>query len=287
VKATGLYEQLEQDFIFPQLHDEFAAFIPDLHPYMTENFKERSMGLVCDFTDEINMVYTAVFPSDRVMEQIFAEAPHRAMLFLHHPSCWDFRKGKLFWFQMSKKWAKLCKKHGVSIYAIHVPLDNFSNYSTSKTLADALRIEVVESFAEYGGGLAGVIGTTTCETAQELNGVFSVAVGHPTKLYPYGGAEIPGGKVAVIAGGGMDTEFLIAIAEKGVNCFVTGITAENGHLHIGSVAAHQYAKDHGINVLGGTHYSTEKFACRRMCDYFAGLDLTAQFIEDSPTMEDM
>jgi len=74
MKALDLYNQLEKDFIFPHLHDEFARYIPDMHPYMTNSFKERSMGLVCDFADEANTVYTAVFPSYRVMSRIFADS---------------------------------------------------------------------------------------------------------------------------------------------------------------------------------------------------------------------
>jgi len=70
IRALDLYEQLERDFIFPHLHDEFASHIPDMQPFMTENFKERSMGLVCDFAREIQQVYTAVFPSDQVMVHI-------------------------------------------------------------------------------------------------------------------------------------------------------------------------------------------------------------------------
>jgi len=286
MKATKLVAQLDKDFIFLQMHDDFAQYIPNLHPYMTESFKQSSMGLVCDFTDEINMIYTAVFPSDRVMEQVFAEKPHNAMLFLHHPSCWELREDKLFWYQMSEKWVKQCQQHGVSIYAIHVPLDNFSEYSTSKTLADALGLEIIEPFLEYGGGFAGVIGKTTHNTVQTLSDAFSLAVGHATKLYAYGNAEIAGEKVAVIAGGGSDHAFLHTVAEKGVNTLVTGITVELD-THIKTAVAHQYAREQGINILGGTHYSTEKFACQRMCDYFAKLGLVARFMEDKSTMKDM
>jgi len=286
MKATDLYAQLEKDFILPHLHDDFADFIPNLHPYMTESFKKTSMGLVCDFADEVNTVYTAVFPSNRVMEQIFAKAPRNAMLFLHHPSCWEMRDGKLFFYEMDNKWAEVCRKYSVSIYAIHVPLDNFSDYSTSKTLADALKLEIVEPFAEYHGGLAGVIGKTACKTAQELNEVFGVAVGHSTKLYQYGDSEILGGKVAVIAGGGSDLECLQAVTKKGVSTLVTGISVELD-THIKTAAAHEYARECGINILGGTHYSTEKFACQHMCDYFKKLGLRAQFIEDRPTLDDL
>ena len=54
-----------------------------------------------------------------------------------------------------------------------------------------------------------------------------------------------------------------------------------------SAKAHAFEKENKINVIGGTHYSTEKFACQSMCDYFRELGLPAQFIEDLPVMEDL
>jgi len=283
MKAKELYAQLEKDFIFPHLHDEFARYIPDMHSYMTDSFKERSMGLVCDFTDEVKTVYSAVFPSSRVMSDIFSSDSHDAMLFLHHPAIWDFRGTPQRWFQMDHKWVEQCKERRVSIYAIHVPLDNFGLYSTSRSLADALNMEIIEPFCEYRGGLAGVIGKTECKTAIKLNEVFSKTVGHKTKLYPYGNDEIIDGKVAVVAGGGNDMDVLPAVYEKGVHTLITGITVDNEKY----AEVHQYEKDNRINVLGGAHYSTEKFACQRICKYFTNFGLEARFMPDIPVLEDL
>lgn len=64
---------------------------------------------------------------------------------------------------------------------------------------------------------------------------------------------------------------------------VTGITAQRPH----SQSAHDFAKEHGISLLGGTHYSTEKFACIAMCEYFEKLGLEAEFIPEEPLFEDL
>jgi hypothetical protein len=48
MNAARLYEQLEKDFITPSLSDDWAN---DMHPisdFLTDNFKKRSMGLVCN-----------------------------------------------------------------------------------------------------------------------------------------------------------------------------------------------------------------------------------------------
>jgi putative NIF3 family GTP cyclohydrolase 1 type 2 len=244
---------------------------------------ERSMGLVCDFTDEVKTVYTAVFPSDKVLENILNNDPQDAMIFLHHPAIWDFRGNSRRWFQMDNKWVEQCKERRISIYAIHVPLDNFGLYSTSRSLTDALGIDIIEPFCEYRGGLAGVIGKTKCKTVIELNDVFTRTVGHQTKLYPYGDTEIFNGRVAIVAGGGNDMDVLPSVVDKKVNTFITGITENNERY----VEVHTFEKEKRINVLGGTHYSTEKFACMKMVRYFDKHGLSAQFVEDTPVLKDL
>ena len=64
---------------------------------------------------------------------------------------------------------------------------------------------------------------------------------------------------------------------------LTGITVENDN----TKNSHDYAREKGINIMGGTHYSTEKPACRAMCEYFIKLGLTAEFIEGEPVFEDL
>lgn len=164
-----------------------------------------------------------------------------------------------------------------------MPLDNFGEYSTSVTLAKALGIKPDKSFAPYFGSLCGVFGKTDVATIQDLRKRFQEAVGHEISLYNYGDNEIKDRTVAVIAGGGNDADMLEEIAKAGVNAFVTGITVKNEH----SRKAHDFAEKHRINVLGGTHYSTEKFACIAIVDYFKSIGLPSEFIQDKPVMEDM
>ncbi len=144
-------------------------------------------------------------------------------------------------------------------------------------------IEIIKPFADYCGTLAGVIGKTKCNTVNELKNKFSEAVGHNTKLYQYGGNEIQDNIVAVCAGGGNQTFVIEELIENNIKTLVTGITLKSDL----SEAAHELLKNNRINLIGGTHYSTEKFACMAMCKYFSKLGLSAEFIEDEPCFEDM
>jgi putative NIF3 family GTP cyclohydrolase 1 type 2 len=282
MKAINLYDKLEKDFIHDGLTDDWAEYMGAIKEYLCENFKKRSMGLVCDFADEINKVYTAVFPTDEVMQKIVDEGIVGAMLFVHHPSIWDISSKEVF-YQMSPSLLDKFKEQKVSIYNLHVPLDNFCDYSTSKTLADALDITVEEPFAKYRGALCGVIGRTNCNTIQELQNKVSSVLNHDTSLYLYGENEIRNNRVAIVAGGGNQKSFVLEAIDYDVNVFITGISSKN----VGYTLAHELEQNHKINVIGGTHYSTEKFACMAMCEYFEKVGLPVEFIEGVAVLDDI
>jgi putative NIF3 family GTP cyclohydrolase 1 type 2 len=283
MNANQLYEHLEKDFIKPNLSDEWSEYMGSVSDFLCENFKKRSMGLVCDFAVEINKVYTAVFPSNGVMQNILDKNDTDVMLFIHHPSIWDIRKSPNVFQQMDRDLLKQFQTRKISIYNLHVPLDNFGEYSTSVSFAKALEIKPEKSYAHYYGALCGVLGKSELSTVHELKTRLESAIGHEASLYRYGDDNIKNGIVAVVAGGGNNIEILDEIAKAGVNTFVTGITIKNDH----SKNAHEYAEQNGINILGGTHYSTEKFACIAMCEYFRKNGLPSEFVNDEPVLEDM
>ncbi len=283
MKATKLYKQLEKDFIKPELSDEWAKYMESVSDFLSDNFKQRSMGLVCDFASEISKVYTAVFPSKTVMNNILNRNETNVMLFVHHPSIWDIRKAPEIFQQMDRNLLEQFKERRISIYNLHVPLDNFGEYSTGMSLAKALSIKPEKPFGLYFGGLCGVFGKVDLRTVQEFKKRFESAVGHSVSLYKYGDNQIKNGTIAIITGGGNQVALLEEIAKEGVNTFATGVTVKNDH----SKKAHEFAEKNKINILGGTHYSTEKFACIAICDYFKKMGLPSEFIKDKPVMEDI
>jgi putative NIF3 family GTP cyclohydrolase 1 type 2 len=282
MKSIELYNHLERDFISKELRDDWARYMRDLEEYLTINFKERSMGLVYDFANEINKVYSAVFPTEEIMQSIIDDGITNALLFIHHPSIWDIRRPQPF-CQMNKALVEKFKENRISIYNLHVPLDNISDYSTSKTLADALDIEIEKPFAEYRGGLCGVIGKTKCENMEEMHDKFSKILGHNTSLYLYGDNNIKDRRIAIVAGGGNNKDTVFEMIENNVSVLISGITVNNESYS----EVHELEQKNRINVLGGTHYSTEKFACQKMCTYFEKLGLVSTFMEGEPVYEDM
>ena len=132
MKATQLYQQLEEDFVTAEMSDDWVQYMDSVADFLCDNFKGRSMGLVCDFAAEVKKVYTAVFPSREVMQRILDDGAEGAMLFVHHPSIWDIRKAPDVFQQMDRDLLEQFKEKRISIFNLHVPLDNFGEYSTTQ-----------------------------------------------------------------------------------------------------------------------------------------------------------
>ncbi len=285
MNAEVLYKKLENDFVRPGMSDDWAKHMEGVADFLCDNFKNRSMGLVCDNTEEIGKVYTAVFPTEAVLRHILDKQEKDALLFVHHPAIWDISKAPNVFQQINRDLLRNLRENRISLFNFHVPLDNFGPFSTSVTLTNALGMRIEKPFIEYFGGMAGVIAITGSASLAELASSFEAALGHRIKTYDYGTRNIINGRVAVIAGGGNDCASLKEIAGENINILVTGIT----RLKPGkpSEQVHALAKEAGISLIGGTHYSTEKFACISICEYFRKLGIESEFIPGEPGFEDL
>ncbi|MEI6578243.1 MAG: Nif3-like dinuclear metal center hexameric protein [Eubacteriales bacterium] len=283
MNALELYNHLETDFPVSVCDDNWSG-IGNLE-YITEQYKACYMGLVTNNSEQIDYVYTAVFPSREVIEKIISDNRKNALLFVHHPMDWNITKFPIF-TDIPSETLKLFKERNVSIFNYHSPLDANGEYSTTVNFAKALGVEKIEEFCKYHGVLIGVIGKTDCKTVSELQSKFEIAVGHSVKLYQYGDSEIKDSKVALVAGGGNDLGIYPILKEKDINTYLTGIT-RMFESYPPSIEGHNFAKECGINILSGTHYSTEKFSCIKMVEYFSRLGINGEFISGMPCLDDM
>ena len=283
MNAVDLYNRMEIDFRLSTCRDDWSEM--DFNEYVTDQYHKRYMGLVTDNTDTINYVYTAVFPSQNVIDKIIRSNRRKALLFVHHPMRWVMPKNPVF-ADIAIESLKKLQEMEISIYNLHVPLDANGIYSTTYNLAEAVGINITGEFSEYYGVQVGVIGTTKCQTIMQLKRCFENAVKHEVKLYPYGESIIKDNKVALVAGGGNDAAEYPFLREQGINTYLTGVT-RIATSYQPSIDAHDAAKGNEVNILGGTHYSTEKFACIKIVEYFSKLGIQGEFIPDLPCMDDM
>jgi len=284
MKAEELYGKLNIDFIKEGIKDiDWANRMPNLHKYLFPEFMQNGgMGLMCDLANEIERVYTTVFLSEKVLSKVLSDNIFNAMLFSHHPTNWGIKDHNGNYAAEEEYIAKL-KERNISIYVLHHPLDNHGKYSTCGTLAEKLKIEIEKPAFLYFGAYCGVVGTTDCKTTAELQARYSQVVGHKTSLYQYGNENIQGEKIALCPGGGNDMFVINEMMERNIKTLITGVTIVNDH----SRKTHEFEKVNCINVLGGTHYSTEKYAPMEMCNYFNDLGLPSEFIEDVPDLFDL
>lgn len=280
--AQELYQKLDQDFELDRLTDDWKEM--EFNEYITENFKKRYMGLMLDNSAEISKVYTAVFPDEKILDKIINSGEKDVLLFVHHPMVWDISSSPVY-KSINKEYLRKLKENRISVYGIHTPLDKNGQYSTSMCLTEALDMIPTGEFAEYFGVMAGVIGKTRCHTVEELTEKVRSAVGHKIKLWSYGLQTIREGKVAIGAGGNFPEE-ITEISGLGINTLVTGVTRPVKS-YFPSIETHRLAKENKINIIGATHYSTEKFACMAMAGYFKKLGLLAEFIAGKPDLNDL
>lgn len=283
MNAYSLYKKMEEQFISNEVNDKWFKYMGEIDDFVCDNFKRRSMGLVCDNTSDVEYVYSAVFPSKDVMEHILKTKVEHAMLFVHHPSIWGITNLTSTFYQMSRRLLQEFRDRKISIYCLHTPLDAFGEFSTGVALAEALQLDVVSAFGLHCGVKCGVCTRTTFATVQDLQREFSRTIGHDAKLYLYGESEIRNGKVAVLPGGGNDINFIREVVEMGINTVITGVSTINVY----TKKTHLFERNNLVNVIGGTHYSTEKFACQKMCKFFCSVGLSSEFIAEKPLMHDL
>ena len=94
MKAKKVYKKLDSDFELDLCKDDWSGM--DFNEYISDNFQARHMGKLLDNSREIDYVYTAVFPSDLILNKIIESCKENVLLIAHHAMIWDIRKPSIF-----------------------------------------------------------------------------------------------------------------------------------------------------------------------------------------------
>lgn len=215
-------------------------------------------GLVVRGKREVTAIAVAANTS---FANIRAAAKARADLLIVHHGGWRSADGDL----LRKKFA-LLRKHKISLYIAHAPLDCKAGYGNSIALAHHLGLKVVKRFASYYGAPVGVFATqptTSLSTflrrlRNRLNQLDYVGKQHATVR-----------KIAIITGGmGRNIPWVQQAVRAGCDTFLCGeanslfklYTAEKGITLI--CAGHTATERHGLLALG--EVLKQKFSVRIM-----------------------
>jgi len=284
MKAKELYEKIDKDFEIEKYKDDWG-FV-EFNEFINPKFKERYIGVMLDNSYKIEKVYTSTIPDTIVLDKILAQNETDILLFSHHAMGYDPTLEGFPFYNIPVKYLKQLKEKHISFYVMHIPLDKNSPYSTSVNLAKALQLQVNDEFCEYLGTKVGVICETDFTKLSDFTRHVRNIIGHDIKVKQYGDEMIKHKKVAIAAGGGCIDFVARELSTLDINTYLTGVSKPMPSFEPG-MEFHRIAKENKINVIGATHYSTEKFACIAMVDYFTRLGMEAEYIEGTPCMEDL
>ena len=266
MKAEEIYKALEEEF----------------RPWeCTEVFD--TIGLQYHHTDVVHKVYTATFASEEAVAELERRGAENCMLFTHHPV--PQKKDPFHEYPpIPQELVERLKARNITLFTYHIPLDRIGPWSVGINLAKAIGVTPYEEFYEQNQVKMGLLCDTPFTTVEELAAAIEAELGHPVKIYPYGDSQLKGGRMALMGGGASNPAIYEELAAKGINVFFTGMTRTDVPW-IGKI--HEAAKAAGVTLIGGCHYSTEKYAPMAMVKFFEGLGLEAEFLEETPQLAEM
>ena len=265
-----------------QAQDIYKALEEEFRPWeCTEVFDK--IGLQFHNTDEIRKVFTATFASAEVLDELERRGEKDCMLFTHHPVP---QKEDMFkeYPPIPDEIVRRLQANRITLFTYHIPLDRIGPWSVGINLAKAVGITPYEEFYEQNLVKMGLLCDSPFSTAEELASAIEKELGHPVKIYSYGDSQLKEGRMALMGGGASNPAIYEELAAKGINVFFTGMTTPQVPW-IGKI--HEAAREAGVTLIGGTHYSTEKYAPMAMVKFFEGLGLEAEFIPETPIMEEL
>jgi dinuclear metal center YbgI/SA1388 family protein len=195
-------------------------------------------------------------------------AANAGMLFVHHGLFWG---APLRLSGGLRRRIKFLLEHNISLYAVHLPLDQHPELGNNAALAKLLGLENLEPFGLYHGRKIGYKGTFIKPlTIDEVVKKIGFMDRPPLGVYPFGKNE--NASCAVISGGAAD-EARQAI-EEGLDLYVTGEAAHE---------VYHECLEAKLNMIAGGHYSTEVWGVRAVMRHCAEeLYIDTEFI-DVPT----
>jgi dinuclear metal center YbgI/SA1388 family protein len=224
--------------------------------------EEESNGLILRASDVVTSIAAAVSTSFHAISR--AKSAQADLLIVHHRS-WPQIDLEL----VEEKHTRL-RHNGISLYGAHSALDAAPGISNGDGIAEATGVKVRERFLPYYGGMAGVIGTSG-GTFQQFVDRLRSALG--TLVEAHQNSE-RFGVVAIASGGAPLTSFVQEAAARGADTYVTGEI---------TMYTRMYAKERKINLVAGSHYSTETFGVRALAQLVESrFGIAWTFVPESP-----
>jgi len=279
MKLHDLAACLDQEFrIFghPENLTDFAV-VDNNRASVNPSFLKRRTALMLEGNEEIQDVICVVFVTDVIVEQLASR--RNCLLFTHHH--FDYHEDERGLQPIRAGQLNKLLEGGHSLYVAHAPLDTHPIYGTSRVLAGLVGVHPEEEFFEYFGSSVGVMGRIVPVDLEEYAERVRMALERPciTMVNCRGSVT----KVAVVAGGGDRPEVLEEAARAGCDTLVTGTVEHRWDIPFArdnNRRFHDLNERLRLNLIGGTHYGTERPAVVAVTRMFSQWQVSAFFMEE-------
>ncbi|MEI6731307.1 MAG: Nif3-like dinuclear metal center hexameric protein [archaeon] len=287
MELKNVVRVLDEEFNVDEVKDDWSFMFDNLFVRKAvASFRkpEHNTGLLIANSNEVNMIYTAFAPSRYVLEAIHMKGIVNVLLVVKHPFDWDGSRNGPGFIPFTERDYQLMEGMGISIYSLHTPMDKNRNddvVSTAHAFSKVIKMRVVEEFASDEKNpdlLLGLIGKVQESKLDALVKRINSVLDYKVKVMRKSDKV---GTVAVVTGGGFIPEIVQEAIDRGVGTYITGVISPNAS----EWCKKNYAKAFSeiskmdINVIGCSHYLTEKWAMEFSIPYF-GKICKSEFIED-------
>lgn len=176
---------------------------------------------------------------------------------------------------------KQLKDAGSSIFVAHGSLDNHEKYGTSISLAKLLDIEIDELFYDYCGAPIALVGHIEKTPFNSFADKVKQKLGRPVLALKENNEFVE--KIAVVAGGGDMPDILQQAKDLGCDTYLTGTIDhrwEIPQIQESNKKFHELNKQLKLNLIGGTHFGTERPAMMKIGEYFKNIGVDTEYCED-------
>jgi dinuclear metal center YbgI/SA1388 family protein len=222
-------------------------------------------GLQVEGKQEIKKIATAV--SANLMTLHKAVEHEADALIVHHGLFWNKDSYPLVGTKRTK--IALLLKHGISLFAYHLPLDAHREVGNNWQAARELGWEELEPFGEYNGVWVGVKGTFAPQPIETFIAEIEAYYEHTATVALGGKRSVASG--ALIAGGAYKE--LAMAAQARVDCFITGNFDE---------PAWAVAHEEEVHFLALGHSATESVGPKALAGYIQKQLGISSFFLDVP-----
>ena len=144
MQTSKIADMLDQEFRVQEVGDAYLAqhaLSEVSRAVATEAFLAEKSGLLFNFAQEIDKVYSVVFATTEVLDCLLQVIEGPSLLFTHHPH--DYHEDARGFGPFPEDYLVEFKRNQIAVYAIHAPLDVGLNICVSKSLAERLSLSLI------------------------------------------------------------------------------------------------------------------------------------------------